>query len=133
MPELRPRVTFVLSSENRTFCGYQLLVQHIAPLEERLTAFDVAELGVYLREVLILVSSSCWSTYGSRMQLRKGASGARRDDAANMKPAVVSWLTELLGNPVVPLTPNNKSERGFEHDLTGQLLCPMEYDWDDER
>lgn len=66
------------------------------------------------------------------MQLQKGASGAHGDDAANLKPAVVSWLTELLENPAVPLSPNNKSERGFEHELTGKLLCPVEYDWNDE-
>lgn len=67
------------------------------------------------------------------IQLRKGASGARGDDAANLKPAVVNWLTELLGNSEVPLSAHNKSERGFEHNLTGQLLCPMEYDWKDEK
>jgi hypothetical protein len=55
----RPGVSFVLSSENRTFRGYQLLVQHIAPLEGRLTTLDVAELGVYIREVSILLSSIC--------------------------------------------------------------------------
>jgi len=67
------------------------------------------------------------------MQLRKGASGTHGDDTANLKPAVISWLTELLENPMVPLSPNNKSERGFEHDLTGKLLCPVEYNWNDER
>jgi hypothetical protein len=50
-----------------------------------------------------------------------------------MKPAVVSWITALLENPIVPLLPNNKTERGFEHDLTGRLLCPIEHDWNNER
>jgi hypothetical protein len=40
-----------LSSERRTFHGFQLLVRHITPLEAKLTALDIAELGVYFREV----------------------------------------------------------------------------------
>lgn len=65
-------------------------------------------------------------------QLRKGAGGARGDDAANLKPAVVSWISDLLGTPVtIPLAPPSKVGRGFEHDDTGRLLCPVDYNWDD--
>jgi hypothetical protein len=67
------------------------------------------------------------------VQLRKGSSGARGDDAANIKPAIVSWLGSLFQNPEVPLSPSNKTERGFEHDITGKLLCPIEFDWDDQK
>lgn len=66
------------------------------------------------------------------IQLRKGAGGARGDDAANLKPTVVSWIGTLFDpshfHP--PLSPTHKSERGFEHDVTSRLLCPIEYDWD---
>ena len=66
--------------------------------------------------------------------MRKGASGARGDDAANLKPAVVSWLNDLLETTATPpLSPTDKSQRGFEHELTGQLLCPIEFDWSDDR
>jgi len=105
----------------------------MAPLEERLNMLHMAKLGIYIREVLILLSPSCWYADDLLMQLHKGASGARGDNVANLKPAVVSWLTELLENPMVPLSPNNKLERGFEHDLTGNLLCPIEYNWNDKR
>jgi hypothetical protein len=49
---------FFLPSENRTFRGYQLLVQHVAPLEEKLTVLDVSDLGIYIREVSYLSSLS---------------------------------------------------------------------------
>jgi hypothetical protein len=32
-----------------------------------------------------------------------------------------------------PLSPTSKEGRGFEHELTGRLLCPIDYDWDDQR
>jgi hypothetical protein len=66
-------------------------------------------------------------------QLRKGAAGARGDDAANLKPAVASWITELSKNPIIPISPTSKSDRGFEHDITGRLLCPIDFDWADLR
>lgn len=66
------------------------------------------------------------------LQLRKGASGARGDDTANLKPAIVSWVLALFPQPVVLLSPTIKSDRGFEHEITGRLLCPIEYDWLDQ-
>lgn len=68
-----------------------------------------------------------------RLQLRKGAGGARGDDAANLKPAIVSWISGVLGMAMsTPLSPTSKLERGFDHDDTGRLLCPIEYDWGNE-
>lgn len=65
-------------------------------------------------------------------KLRKGARAARGDDAANLKPAIVSWVLDLVLHPHVLLSPTNKSERGFENDATGRLLCPIEYTWLDD-
>ena len=66
------------------------------------------------------------------IKLRKGLGGARGDDAANLKPAVVSWIPSILGTPVtVLLSPSSKLDHGFEHDDTGCLLCPIEYNWED--
>ena len=63
---------------------------------------------------------------------RKGSGGARGDDAANLKPVVVSWIPSILGMPVtVPLSPSSKLDHGFEHDDTGCLLCPIEYNLGD--
>ena len=66
-------------------------------------------------------------------QLRKGAGGARGDDAGNLKQDVVSWITTLFKAPAPPLSPHTKADHGFEHGDTGFLLCPIEYDWEDLR
>ncbi|EGO24727.1 hypothetical protein SERLADRAFT_468448 [Serpula lacrymans var. lacrymans S7.9] len=50
-----------------------------------------------------------------------------------MKPAVVLWLSELFPTTSShsPLDTVDKNGRGFAHNLTGYLLCPCEYDWND--
>ena len=63
------------------------------------------------------------------LKLRKGAEGARGDDANSLKAAVVSWLNEVSLWPEPLLSTTDKLERGFYHDMTGRLLCPVDYDW----
>ncbi|KAG2743180.1 hypothetical protein P692DRAFT_20878814 [Suillus brevipes Sb2] len=59
----------------------------------------------------------------------KGASGARGDDTKTLKSAVLEWLMPR-GQPLIPpLSRNIKSDRGFNHDVTGGLLCPAGLDW----
>ncbi|KAG1871648.1 hypothetical protein F4604DRAFT_1881094 [Suillus subluteus] len=53
--------------------------------------------------------------------LGKGASGARGDDTKTLKSAVLEWL--------VPR--GEVSDRGFNHEITGALLCPAGLDWSD--
>ncbi|KAF8836002.1 hypothetical protein BDN67DRAFT_911956 [Paxillus ammoniavirescens] len=62
-------------------------------------------------------------------QLRKGADGARGDDMANLKGAVVTWLAELFHPIDPPLNPSTEGGRGLVHDTTGKLICPAEYNW----
>lgn len=38
-------------SEDRNFRGYNLLVQHVSGVEEKLLELGITELGVYFREV----------------------------------------------------------------------------------
>jgi hypothetical protein len=64
-------------------------------------------------------------------KLRKGADGARGDDTALLKKSVVTWMTQLFDAPNPPLDPEIKSNRGLNHDDTGRLLCPSEFDWQD--
>jgi hypothetical protein len=50
-----------------------------------------------------------------------------------MKSAIVDWITpphEVL-NPPIPR--NIKTDRGFHHERTGELLCPVNFDWDDPK
>ncbi|KAG1825062.1 hypothetical protein EV424DRAFT_1471790 [Suillus variegatus] len=51
--------------------------------------------------------------------LGKGASGAQGDDTKTLKSAVLEWL--------VPR--GQASDRGFNHEVTGALLCPAGLDW----
>ncbi|KAG1765872.1 hypothetical protein EV702DRAFT_1182401 [Suillus placidus] len=56
--------------------------------------------------------------------LGKGASGVRGNDTKTLKSAVLEWLVPR-GQPLIPpLSRNIKSDRGFNHEVTGRLLCP---------
>ncbi|KAG1875856.1 hypothetical protein C8R48DRAFT_768711 [Suillus tomentosus] len=61
--------------------------------------------------------------------LGKGASGARGDDTKTLKSAVIEWLVPRGQVVIPPLSRNIKSDRGFNHEVTGALLCPAGLDW----
>ncbi|KIM50082.1 hypothetical protein SCLCIDRAFT_146352, partial [Scleroderma citrinum Foug A] len=61
--------------------------------------------------------------------LNKGADSARGDDAAGLKMAVVGWLMHGCPAPEPALESGQKTGRGFYHDVTARLLCPVDYDW----
>ncbi|KAG1785044.1 uncharacterized protein HD556DRAFT_1435286 [Suillus plorans] len=61
--------------------------------------------------------------------LGKGASGARGDDTKTLKSAILEWLVPRGQAGIPPLSRNIKSDRGFNHDITGALLCPAGLDW----
>ncbi|KAG1759390.1 hypothetical protein EDD22DRAFT_981039 [Suillus occidentalis] len=63
--------------------------------------------------------------------LGKGASGARGDDTKTLKSAVLEWLVPRGQVIIPPLSRNIKSDRGFNHEATGALLCPAGLDWSD--
>ncbi|KAG1791290.1 hypothetical protein EV424DRAFT_1476026 [Suillus variegatus] len=63
--------------------------------------------------------------------LGKGASGARGDDTKTLKSAVLKWLVPRGQAVIPPLSRNIKSDRGFNHEVTGALLCPAGLDWSD--
>ncbi|KAF8835056.1 hypothetical protein BDN67DRAFT_913681, partial [Paxillus ammoniavirescens] len=63
--------------------------------------------------------------------LNKGADGACGDDAAGLKIAVVNWLIAFRPTPEPALEARNKSGRGFYHNTTAWLLCPVDYNWSD--
>jgi hypothetical protein len=67
------------------------------------------------------------------VKLRKGSDNARGDDTASLKKLVIPWISQLFGPPDPPLDPKVKSDRGLDHDSTGRLLCPSEFDWQDIR
>lgn len=118
-----------MNRQARSFRAYELLARHVPGIEKKLVDMDTNELGAYFRDVCVLL----WYQGGELInpQLRKGSGGSRGDDAANLKPSVISWIVALFENPNPPLSPTTKMDRGFEHDITGRLLCPMDYNWDD--
>ncbi|KII82685.1 hypothetical protein PLICRDRAFT_61796, partial [Plicaturopsis crispa FD-325 SS-3] len=61
-----------------------------------------------------------------------GGNAARGDDAGKLKTSIVAWIAELYVIPIPPIDPNSKLERGLEHDATGALLCPVDFDWTHE-
>ncbi|KAG1787079.1 uncharacterized protein HD556DRAFT_1434526 [Suillus plorans] len=61
--------------------------------------------------------------------LGKGASGVRGDDTKTLKSAVIEWLVPRGQVVIPPLSRNIKSDRGFNHEVTGALLCPAGLDW----
>ncbi|KAJ3512638.1 hypothetical protein NMY22_g15272 [Coprinellus aureogranulatus] len=64
--------------------------------------------------------------------VNKGASGARADDTKSLKAVLIDWITPVGGALVPPLSRNRKSDRGFFHFRTGELLCPPTLDWSDD-
>ncbi|KAG2113776.1 uncharacterized protein F5147DRAFT_571027 [Suillus discolor] len=61
--------------------------------------------------------------------LGKGASGARGDDTKTLKSAILEWLVPRGQAVIPPLSRNIKSDRRFNHEITGRLLCPAGLDW----
>ncbi|KAG1754733.1 uncharacterized protein EDB91DRAFT_1233614 [Suillus paluster] len=67
------------------------------------------------------------------LQIGKGAAGARGDDTKTLKSAILDWIS-LRGEAIQPpLHRNSKVDRGFNHELTGSLLCPAGLDWNDSQ
>jgi len=64
--------------------------------------------------------------------LQTGANDARSDDTSRLKVVVAEWLNSRSDSNSNPrLSAKRKDERGINHDITGYLLCPIDYDWDD--
>ncbi|KJA21116.1 hypothetical protein HYPSUDRAFT_141196 [Hypholoma sublateritium FD-334 SS-4] len=66
------------------------------------------------------------------VMLQKGASSARSDDTKSLKSAIIDWLTPPGEALIPPISRNVKFERGFNHEVTGALLCPAGVDWSDK-
>ncbi|KAG2092958.1 uncharacterized protein F5147DRAFT_747984 [Suillus discolor] len=61
----------------------------------------------------------------------KGAAGARGDNTKTLKSAVLDWISPKGAAIQPPLHRNLKIDQGFNHELTGSLLCPAGLDWKD--
>ncbi|KAI6164767.1 hypothetical protein EDD17DRAFT_1506196 [Pisolithus thermaeus] len=61
--------------------------------------------------------------------LTKGTDSACGDDAARLKMAIVGWLMGSQKTPELALDLRSKTGRGFYHDATARLICPVDYNW----
>ncbi|KAF8224076.1 hypothetical protein L208DRAFT_1161718, partial [Tricholoma matsutake] len=96
------------------YCIYRTLLNMVPGLEEHL----VNSLDEEMRMITDL--------------LQKGASSAQSDDTKGLKSAVLDSIIPRGDSLTPPIPCNVKSSHGFNHDKTGQLLCPVEFDWSDE-
>jgi hypothetical protein len=68
----------------------------------------------------------------NKIELQKGANDARGDDVLSIREAAANWLNKAYPTQT-PLDISSRRCRGIKHETTGRLLCPIEYDWTDER
>ncbi|KAG2093353.1 uncharacterized protein F5147DRAFT_747948 [Suillus discolor] len=61
----------------------------------------------------------------------KGAAGVRGDNTKTLKSAVLDSISPKGAAIQPPLHRNSKIDRGFNHELSGSLLCPAKLDWKD--
>ena len=70
------------------------------------------------------------------IKLQSWANFDRSEDTSQLKVAIAGWLNTRgpheKGTHFTPrVSAKWKEERGILNDTTGQLLCPIDYDWDD--
>lgn len=86
---------------------------------------------VIIAELVSVADRQCVKVF-IHFKLRKGASGARGDDTKSLKGAILDWITPKGRALIPPLSRNVKIDRGFNHEVTGALLCPTHLDWSDQ-
>ncbi|KAG6902240.1 hypothetical protein DXG01_000781, partial [Tephrocybe rancida] len=63
----------------------------------------------------------------------KGILAARLDDKRAIQDKIFSWLAATFGDIALELEGLDKKDLGFNHPLTGSLLCPVNLEWDDQQ
>ena len=120
-------------SRDRTWAAYKILL-HLAPqLRKVLEDPDPTSLNTFLSQVS-LSSPSQSSFYCILNQLlfklQEGANGARSDDIKRIKEELGTWIN-LDYKPTKLLDPKTRDGRGLQHDICGELLTSIQYDWQD--
>ncbi|KAG1897428.1 uncharacterized protein F5891DRAFT_957202 [Suillus fuscotomentosus] len=63
-------------------------------------------------------------------KIKRGADAAHGDDTSTLKDLIATWVNQDFHlSPL--LRSNDKQLCGFAHDVCGNLLCPAEWDWND--
>ncbi|KAG2129689.1 uncharacterized protein EDB93DRAFT_1095331, partial [Suillus bovinus] len=114
-------------------CNYpSLLTNGILRLEQMEdTPLEDFSAEYYNMYVFILSPIDVFCREQREHHIGKGAAGVRGDDMKMLKSAVLDWIVPQEGAIQPPLHRNLKIDCGFNHDLTGFLLCPVGLDWND--
>lgn len=54
---------------------------------------------------------------------------ARAEDSKGLSAAIVHWITASEMGSTSPLDGKSRRNRGFHHNATGALLCPINLNW----
>ncbi|KAG1893755.1 uncharacterized protein F5891DRAFT_1195992 [Suillus fuscotomentosus] len=100
--------------QNRLQRGYLSLAQALPWFHSKLSDLDADDCEDMLKKI------------------KRGADVARGDDTSTLKDLVATWVNQDF-RPSPLLRSNDKQLRGFTHDVCGDLLCPAEWDWNDNR
>ncbi|KAH6871076.1 hypothetical protein BKA70DRAFT_1131287 [Coprinopsis sp. MPI-PUGE-AT-0042] len=114
----------------------EMVFNHLS--EEQLTPVEQREHAIY-EQLLKLVpglekrlcNGSDQDVFYVAELIQKGSAGARADDTKGLKGVILDWITPRGHSLQPPLMRNVKTDRGFYHPRTGELLCPVGYDWND--
>jgi hypothetical protein len=112
---------------------YTALLALSPTLEERLCTGSEQELYHIADMVRRLQLLRTGNSIFTGIQITKGASNARSDDTKSLKSVIIDWITPPNGVLLPPLQRNIKTDRGFYHQRTGELLCPVNLDWSDPK
>jgi hypothetical protein len=133
MPICMPfALTFLsFSRERREHRIFQTLLQMVPGLENRIMSCSEEE--VRLVADLVCIPNVSYRIHSQdRHKIQRGVSSARSDDTKSLKGVVIDWITPRGQFMDPPLARNIKTDRGFNHDFTGRLLCPAGLDWADQ-
>ncbi|KAJ3792101.1 hypothetical protein GGU11DRAFT_750529, partial [Lentinula aff. detonsa] len=102
-----------LELKRRDFESFRLMCEYVPYIKRKIYSRDVnhAELQ---------------ADYTS---LESGANAVRSEDIHNSAAELADWLNQRSPQPLIDR--HSRLGRGFRHDLTGRLLCPIDFDWDD--
>ncbi|KAF8225163.1 hypothetical protein L208DRAFT_1408929 [Tricholoma matsutake] len=70
-----------------------------------------------------------WEEIATMMQ--RGIAAARSEDTKSLKEVVIDWITPAGQSLIPAIDRKEKAGRGFNHPVTGALLCPTGMDWSD--
>ncbi|KIM41094.1 hypothetical protein M413DRAFT_445819 [Hebeloma cylindrosporum] len=111
-PTSTPEELVLQRARDRTFASYNILLRLVPQIKTALLDPDTKVYTAFVSD------------------LQDGANGARGEDIGRINNLVATWVNDEY-KPSVPLKPAFRDGRGIQHDVCGELLCPIKFDWRD--